>query len=132
MALANAFKTAKTFLKATSSSDSLHDGVKKVPEGQLFPKVEPALDGEDCDHDCASCDIQYPKSFKIDEADHLYGGVNGWATHVIVATGKTDWVKHVEDEKGSLMEAIAKEKDPTNGVCFYPTALRLPFSFQKL
>jgi hypothetical protein len=84
----------------------------------LFPKVEPSIDGEDCDHDCESCIVSYPKGFKINEDDELYGYVNGWATHVLVATGKSDWVRAVADEKGSVMEAIEKKADvkPSNGV----------------
>jgi len=84
----------------------------------LFPKVDPAVDGEDCDHDCASCHISYPKNFKIEEGDKLYGHIKGWSTHVLVATGKTDWVRDVADEKGSVMEAIEKKADvkPTTGV----------------
>lgn len=83
----------------------------------IFPKVDPAIDGEDCDHDCASCHVQYPRGFKIDEDDKLYGHVKGWSTHVLVATGKTDWVRDVADEKGSVMEAIDKGGvKPSNGV----------------
>jgi hypothetical protein len=86
-----------------------------------------------CDHDCASCSIQYPKGFKVDESDDLYGFIKGWSTHVLVATGKTDWVRDVADEKGSVMQAIGAAKGPTNGVrllCggrrLYPS---LPFAF---
>ena len=83
----------------------------------LFPVVDKAVDGEDCDHDCSSCTIQYPKGFKIEENDDLYGFVKGWSTHVLIATGKTDWVHDVSWEKGSVMQAIAGTKGPTNGVC---------------
>lgn len=83
----------------------------------LFPAVDPAVDGEDCDHDCDSCTIQYPKGFKIEENDDLYGFVKGWSTHVLIATGKTDWVHDASSEKGSVMQAIAGTKAPTNGVC---------------
>jgi len=49
--------------------------------------------------------------------DKLYGKVDGWATHILVATGKTDWVRDVSDEKGSVMEAIGKGNIvPSNGV----------------
>ncbi|KAK4127216.1 hypothetical protein N657DRAFT_641167 [Parathielavia appendiculata] len=82
---------------------------------ELFPVVDKAIDGDDCDHDCNSCSVQYPKGFKIDEDDDLYGFVKGWSTHVLVATGKTDWVRDIEDEKGSVMQAIACAKAPTNG-----------------
>lgn len=52
--------------------------------------------------------------------DKMYGNVNGWATHLLVATGKTDWVRDVADERGSLMEAIEKGGIvPSNGVGFF-------------
>lgn len=82
----------------------------------LFPRVQPEVDGEDCLRDCDSCSIQYPKSFKIEEHDELYGHVKGWATHVLVATGKSDWVRDVADEKGSVMEALDRAEKPSNGV----------------
>jgi len=42
--------------------------------------------------------------------------VKGWSSHVLVATGKTDWVRDVEDEKGSLMQAFGKsDVTPKNG-----------------
>ncbi|PKX92632.1 sucrase/ferredoxin-like domain-containing protein [Aspergillus novofumigatus IBT 16806] len=82
---------------------------RKAPSHDvLFPKVDPAVDGEECLHDCASCSVKYPARFDVDYEDELYGHVNGWATHLLVATGKTDWVRDVADEKGSLMEAIEK------------------------
>jgi hypothetical protein len=92
--------------------------VESTPLSEIFPKVDPAVDGDDCDHDCASCHVSYPRNFKIEEDDKLYGHVKGWSTHVLVATGKTDWVRDVADEKGSVMEAIEKKADVkvNNGV----------------
>lgn len=100
---------------------TLISGAKKLAYGpsaapDLFPKVSPDVDGEDCLHDCASCSIHYPKNFKIEENDELYGHVKGWATHVLVATGKSDWVRDVADEKGSVMEALDRAEKPSNGV----------------
>lgn len=38
---------------------------------------------------------------------------------MLVATGKTDWVRDVADEEGSVMEAIERGGVlPGNGVCF--------------
>lgn len=89
-----------------------------APKGKLFPQTDPVVDGEDCIHDCDSCTVRYPSKFSIDETDELYGHVNGWETHLIVATGKSDWVRDVADEKGSIMEAVDKgETKPMNGVC---------------
>lgn len=84
---------------------------------ELFPKVKPDVDGDDCNRDCDNCVVRYPKNFKVEEDDILYGFVKGWSTHVLVATGKTDWVRDVQDEKGSVMQAIGNTKGPSNGVC---------------
>ena len=105
----------------TPNGSTLHVDQSKdfatAPEGTLFPKIDPTVDGEDCDHDCESCTIRYPAKFSIDEDSKLYGQVKGWATHLLVATGKTDWVRDVEDEKGSVMEAVGKcSIKPDNGV----------------
>ncbi|PGH10599.1 hypothetical protein AJ80_07450 [Polytolypa hystricis UAMH7299] len=87
-----------------------------APEETLFTKVNPAVDGEDCDHDCASCTIRYPAKFDVNHEDELYGHVKAWSTHLLIATGKTDWVHDVADEEGSLMEAIEKGGlTPSNG-----------------
>lgn len=84
---------------------------------QLFPTTDPTVDGDDCLHDCASCSINYPRKFDIDETEELFGHVQGWNTHLIVATGKTDWVRDVTDEKGSIMEAVGQRgATPSNGV----------------
>ncbi|KAL1902374.1 hypothetical protein Sste5346_001353 [Sporothrix stenoceras] len=104
---------------------SLIDSAKKLaingthstsaPITELFAKADPAVDGDDCSHDCSTCNIHYPRSFKIDHDDRLYGFVKGWSTHLIVATGKSDWVRDVADEKGSVMEAVNGASSPSNG-----------------
>jgi len=108
-----------------AKSLAIGDSGSKATIDSLFPAVDKVVDGEDCDHDCDSCAIQYPKGFKIDETDELYGFVKGWSTHVLVATGKSDWVRDVADEKGSVMQAIGNAKGPSNGV-------RFPISSNKL
>lgn len=103
------FNSARQTITGTTST--------ATPIDQIFPKVDPAVDGEDCEHDCESCSIKYPRGFKIDEEDDLYGHVDSWSTHVLVATGKTDWVRDINDEKGSVMQAIGKSAiKPSNGV----------------
>ncbi|KAG6156925.1 hypothetical protein E4U11_005425 [Claviceps purpurea] len=100
--------------KRSSSSSSSSKTASTCTD--LFPKTDPSADGDDCLHDCDSCSVRYPRGFSIDEADVLYGQVKGWSTHLVIGTGKTDWTRDVADEKGSVMEAIARAKDlPTNG-----------------
>ncbi|EXJ81581.1 hypothetical protein A1O1_07645 [Capronia coronata CBS 617.96] len=77
-------------------------------ETDLFPATRPDVDGEECLHDCTSCTTHYPSRFSVDQSDKLYGHVKGWNTHLIVGTGKTDWVRDVTDEKGSVMQAVGK------------------------
>jgi hypothetical protein len=116
-----------SFLSSVSSFKEQEEKCLKEEEEEasatettLFPKVDPAIDGEDCDHDCASCTIRFPAKFSIDHEDKLYGNVEQWATHLLVATGKTDWVRDVADEEGSVMQAIERGGvKPTNGVCCF-------------
>lgn len=81
----------------------------------LFPKTTAEVDGEECLHDCEGCSIKYPKKWSIDEEDKLYGGINGFSRHLIVATGETDWVRAVEDVPGSVMEAVGNHIDKVDG-----------------
>lgn len=78
----------------------------RAHEKYIFPSVDPLLDGPDCLHDCSTCTVSYPRRWSVNESDALYGHVRGWATHVLVATGKTDWRRDVADERGSVMEAM--------------------------
>ena len=122
-ALLGLVRQGKSLLTPKASNSDLNvgkkgeHGVTIAAEEDLFPKVDPEVDGEDCSHDCASCVVRLPAKFKIDETQKLYGQVKGWSTHLLVATGKTDWLRDVEDEKGSVMEAIVKgDAKPANGV----------------
>lgn len=124
-ALTSNIKSAISRATSYFSSDTPKSSVERDPnvsiraeKEDLFPKVDPAVDGPDCLQDCATCTIHYPPKFSIDLNDKLYGKVNGWSTHILVATGKTDWVRAVEDEQGSVMMALAKSAvQPSNGVC---------------
>ncbi|KAK6435033.1 hypothetical protein LTR95_008782 [Oleoguttula sp. CCFEE 5521] len=115
---------------SASSSDltSLRsDGLltAKTPTS-LFPTTSAEVDGEDCLHDCESCSIHLPKKWSIDEDDKLYGHIKGWERHLLVATGKTDWVRDVEDEKGSVMEAVGKAVSAVEGGRLMLSASNIP------
>ena len=108
-------KSNGEFAKATKTAD-------------LFPTTDPAIDGDDCLHDCASCSIKYPPKFDFYETEELYGNVNCFNTHLLVATGKSDWVRDVADEKGSIMEAVDKGNvKPSNGVSIRYQSCEAPF-----
>ncbi|GME50266.1 Actin patches distal protein 1 [Neofusicoccum parvum] len=99
------------------SSAQYANGFSKAPiSNQLFPKTNPAVDDEECLRDCETCTIKYPRKWSIAEDRDIYGQVKGWSTHMIVATGKSDWVRDVVKEKGSIMEAVDKcGVKPSNG-----------------
>lgn len=111
-------KMAVSFRSLMSSVLGKPDDGGPTPMLSLFTKTDPAKDGDDCLHDCEGCSVKYPRGFKIEESDVLYGNVKEWSTHVLIATGKTDWVRDSADEKGSVMEALDHVHKPTNGVCF--------------
>ncbi|PYH98262.1 sucrase/ferredoxin domain protein [Aspergillus ellipticus CBS 707.79] len=75
-------------------------------DSYIFPTVDPKEDGPDCQKDCADCTVQFPSKVKMETSKPLYGHIKEFHTHVLVATGKSDWVEKVESEKGSLMEAF--------------------------
>ncbi|KAL4985031.1 Sucrase/ferredoxin-like-domain-containing protein [Aspergillus falconensis] len=72
----------------------------------IFPTVDPKKDGPDCKKDCADCTVNFPDKIKVETSLPLYGHIKQFHTHVLVATGRSDWKQHVEDERGSLMEAF--------------------------
>lgn len=123
MSLQSVIQRGKAFLTPRNSSDSINQ-----INSYIFPKVDPNIDGDDCDHDCETCEVRLPKGWKIDTEEKLYGRLGGWATHMLVATGKTDWVRDVSDEKGSVMEAVRDcGVEPSNGVCQLNQRLLLIF-----
>lgn len=91
----------------------------------LFATVDPKEDGPDCQKDCADCTINYPSKLKIDSSTPLYGHIKQFNTHVLVATGKSDWAERVHNENGSLMEAFdASSAKSRHGVCLGVFAAR--------
>lgn len=118
---------------SNNSSNANEEG--KVTKDTLFPLVtcehEDKKGDDDCDHDCAACPIPadgtsgYGKAFDkigVDHSSELWGGVKKYSRHVIVATGETDWIRDVEDIKGSVMEALKKRVgkgvvEDRDGVC---------------
>lgn len=101
-------RNVKSLLHRSHPSATSEDFRTAKTETDLFPATRPEVDGEECLHDCTSCTTHYPARFSIDTSDKLYGHVKGWNTHLIVGTGKTDWVRDVTDEKGSVMQAVGK------------------------
>lgn len=84
----------------------------------LFPKVNPKQDGPECLKDCTDCSINFPSNVKVDNTLPLYGNIREFHSHVLVATGRSDWKEKVKQEKGSLMEAFDQHSAKSRlGVC---------------
>lgn len=114
MGLKAVFDKTASFFKTSSSKTG--SGAITATRDALFPTVHPDVDGADCAADCSTCTAKYPKSFKINEDDELYGNIKPWATHVVIATGKSDWYRALPLERGSIMEALGKTgAAPRNG-----------------
>jgi len=112
MSLRNLLDRTKTFISSLPGTPRECPTPRKPTKYNLFPVADSVVDGEDCLHDCASCPIEYPRAFAkigINEDDELWGKVNEYGVHAVVATGKTDWLRDVVDEKGSVMMAMGKE-----------------------
>ncbi|EEQ91404.1 sucrase/ferredoxin domain-containing protein [Blastomyces dermatitidis ER-3] len=92
----------------TSTSLSTPETSSIEKKTDLFPIVDPAVDGPDCDQDCADCTIKFPARFKLNSNRELYGSVKPFIKHVLVATGRADWAPRVEGERGSLMEGFKR------------------------
>ena len=58
----------------------------------LFPPTTPKVDGEQCVRDCDGCVSKLPAKVLIDESKHLYGHLKPFQRHLLVATGRSDWV----------------------------------------
>ena len=99
---------ANSQVDLTGRGDGVVGFSRAKTESELFTPTDPQIDGEDCLHDCSTCTVEYPRKFNVDESDHLFGHVKGFNSHLIVATGKRDWVRDVMDEKGSVMEAVGR------------------------
>lgn len=113
-----AFRSLLGSAKRLVGGGGAEDGNSRTASAatELFPATDPAVDGDDCAHDCEGCTTKYPRGFKVEGSDRLYGHVKGWSTHVLVATGKTDWVRDVADEKGSVMQAFDRAaRKPAHG-----------------
>jgi hypothetical protein len=73
---------------------SRQDGFKTIrSDTQLFPPTNPEVDGEECLRDCEGCVSKLPAKFNIDESKPLYGHIKPFQRHLLVATGKADWVR---------------------------------------
>nr|CAG8626164.1 14578_t:CDS:2 [Entrophospora candida] len=61
----------------------------------------------DCMNPC-STHLSYPSYLKIDYDSSLEGTVKPYFKHVLISTGKTDWIIRIEDDSASLASQLHK------------------------
>ncbi|CAJ0886783.1 3535_t:CDS:10 [Entrophospora sp. SA101] len=61
----------------------------------------------DCVNPC-STHLSYPSYLKIDYDSSLEGTVKPYFKHVLISTGKTDWIIRIEDDSASLASQLHK------------------------
>ncbi|KAH8149367.1 uncharacterized protein LAJ45_06446 [Morchella importuna] len=120
MPFAGLLRRGTSFFSAAATKVDTSADAGKVTKDTLFPLVTCEHDktdaAEECDHDCAACPqvapdgtSGYGKAFDkigVDHDEELWGGVKKYSRHVIVATGETDWIRDVDEIRGSVMEAL--------------------------
>lgn len=117
--------SAPAIMNVVSAFTGISDRVKqwiRVPGGEAQPAGPPDVAHlfptlPNCERDCSGCSARYPSTFKINEEDELYGKVAPWSQHVLVATGKSDWIFNPADAPGSVIQIISQNQElVTSGV----------------
>jgi hypothetical protein len=106
--------------RSTATTERKDAGFAKAPTATaLFPQTQPEADGDACLRDCDSCSAPLAAWWSINEQAPLYGHVKSWNRHLVVATGKADWVRDVKSVGGSVMEGVGEFEGLVNhGVSF--------------
>lgn len=89
-----------TFLKIFKKSGSVEDQIRLK-----------GIEISECDLDCGSCDFDYPKSVSIDLSAQLWQSTKEYGMHIVVPTGKSDWVHDPTLESGTVVHAVSKWAD---------------------
>lgn len=82
-----------------------------LPPSELLAESHHHED-EDVD-DCTGCanpcadHKEYPSNLKIELDFPILGSVKPYGRHIIIATGSSDWPKHIEDDKGTFAHSLS-------------------------
>ncbi|KAI7896712.1 Sucrase/ferredoxin-like-domain-containing protein [Mucor mucedo] len=82
-----------------------------LPPAELLAEI-PHHEDEDVD-DCTGCanpcadHKAYPSNLKIELDFPILGSVKPYGRHIIIATGCSDWPKHIEDDNGTFAQSLS-------------------------
>jgi hypothetical protein len=91
------FSALKTAISRSGSPDDL-----LPPSNILLTQEELCLACPDPCHDHQ----QFPSYLKIDNTTPLLGSTKPYSRHVLIATGKSDWLSHIDEENGTVAAAL--------------------------
>lgn len=98
--------------------------LKRIGSAVLGGSMGPQVDEDQippCDllveDACSSCPApcddheKYPSYLNFDMTSPLLGSTKPYGRHILIATGKSDWTSHIDEEKGSLAAALSEILD---------------------
>ncbi|KAH8548578.1 Sucrase/ferredoxin-like-domain-containing protein [Umbelopsis sp. PMI_123] len=91
------FSALKTAISRSGSPDD-----SLPPSNILLTQEELCLACPDPCHDHQ----QFPSYLKIDNTTPLLGSTKPYSRHVLIATGKSDWLSHIDEENGTVAAAL--------------------------
>lgn len=98
------FSAIKTAISRTSTPT----------QEELLPPKELLLTQEEL---CLACPDPcndhkaFPSYLKMDTETPLLGSTKPYSRHVLIATGKSDWASHIDDERGTVAAALLQHMD---------------------
>lgn len=80
------------------------------------PSIEQEIEkkgfsNSDCSFDCSSCSSKFPASVSIEEKDQLWNSTKEYGLHIVVASGKTDWLHDACLVSGTVGNAVSNWAD---------------------
>ncbi|KAG2177319.1 hypothetical protein INT43_007976 [Umbelopsis isabellina] len=80
-----------------------------IGRGQdLLPPSDLLVTEEDCNACPNPCHDhkQFPSYLKLDNHTPLLGSTKPYSRHILIATGKSDWASHIDEEKDTVAAAL--------------------------
>ncbi|ODV90148.1 hypothetical protein CANCADRAFT_12865, partial [Tortispora caseinolytica NRRL Y-17796] len=71
------------------------------------------LEESTCSITCEECEGKYPRLKGIDPISSLAGSAKSYDEHILIGTGKGDWIRNIDEEPGSIAHAISNWKHPS-------------------
>src|SRR5438105_13868122 len=108
-------ESASTSGTSTPLQSGAESQLPSPPQGDSSPEIPfPLARLEECLACTAACtdeeQVSYPSyiSKSIDRELPLAGSVKPYGRHILISTGRTDWIHSIDEEEGSVAQGIFK------------------------